>query len=88
MAQASSLNGKSVRVSGQVADDSIKRDGITLRFTLVEAQTSLPVTYQGVVPDTFKPGSDVVIEGRLNSAGIFEASTILTKCPSKYEPEA
>jgi len=84
----SSIQGNSVRVSGQVALGSVTQepDNITLQFTIVEDGESLPVVYQGVVPDTFKVGNDIVVEGHLNSNGIFQANTILVKCPSKYVP--
>ena len=40
------------------------------------------------LPDTFQEGRDVVIEGKLGSSGTFEASTVLTKCGSRYEAGA
>jgi cytochrome c-type biogenesis protein CcmE len=44
------------------------------------------VEYRGAVPDTFKPGAEVIVEGRFNKqSGVFSASTLITKCPSKYE---
>jgi cytochrome c-type biogenesis protein CcmE len=48
----------------------------------------LQVIYRGVVPDVFGPHADVVVEGRLTSSDVFEASTLLAKCPSKFEAEA
>ncbi len=87
----SSIYGENVRVNGQVAPGSVEQEaqGTILRFTIVdvEGEESLPVVYQGVVPDTFKVGNEIVIEGHLNSDGIFPANTILTKCPSRYVPE-
>jgi len=87
----SSIYGENVRVNGQVAPGSVEQEaqGTILRFTIVdvEGEESLPVVYQGVVPDTFKVGNEIVIEGHLNSDGIFQANTILTKCPSRYVPE-
>ncbi|MFH0941980.1 MAG: cytochrome c maturation protein CcmE [Chloroflexota bacterium] len=77
---------KSVRVSGTVAAGSIEKQGATLRFTITDGQKDLPVIYQGVVPDSFKAGGKAVVQGKLNSAGTFEAKTLLAKCPSKYEP--
>ena len=84
----SSIYGDSVRVSGKVAPGSIEQEraGLILRFTIVEGEESLPVVYQGVVPDTFKVGIEVVVEGKINSEGIFQAHTLMTKCPSKYVP--
>ena len=87
----SSVHGENVRVNGQVAAGSVEQDTEEriLRFTIVdvEEEESLPVVYQGVVPDTFKTGNDVVVEGYLNSEGVFQANNILAKCPSKYVPE-
>ncbi|HEX2671830.1 MAG TPA: cytochrome c maturation protein CcmE, partial [Polyangiaceae bacterium] len=60
------------------------------RFNLSKGGATLPVRYaQCIVPDTFRdmPGMDVMVtaEGKLDSAGNFEASNIFAKCPSKYE---
>ncbi len=87
--QGSSIYGERVRVNGLVAPGSLEQEpgSFTLKFTITEAEESLPVVYQGVVPDTFKVGNDVVVEGYLNQGGIFQATTILAKCPSKYVPE-
>lgn len=47
---------------------------------------SMLVDYQGAVPDTFKAGVEVIVEGGLNPAsGVFKAKTLMTKCPSKYQ---
>ncbi len=87
--QGSSIYGENVRVNGQVAPGSLKQEsaGGILRFTIVDEGESLLVAYQGVVPDTFKVGNEVVVEGYLNSNGVFEVNTILTKCPSRYVPQ-
>ena len=61
-----------------------------LRFKLrdVKGSTSVPVVYRGSVPDLFKTGRDVVVDGRLRN-GVFIAvpDTLVTKCPSKYAPK-
>jgi cytochrome c-type biogenesis protein CcmE len=61
-----------------------------LRFQLrdVEGATTVPVVYKGSVPDLFKTGRDVVVDGRLRH-GLFVAvpNTLVTKCPSKYAPK-
>ena len=91
LAQGSSVNGENVRVNGQVSPGSVEQEaqGRILRFTMVdiEGKGSLPVVYQGVVPDTFQVGGEVVVEGHLASGGIFQAHTLMPKCPSKYVPE-
>ncbi len=78
-----------LRISGTVVAGSIDRDvaSLTVEFTVVEEGETLPVVFTGVTPDTFKDDADVVVEGELARSGVFQADTILMKCPSKYEPE-
>jgi len=61
-----------------------------LRFTLrdVEGTALVPVVYKGSVPDLFRTGRDIVVDGRLRN-GVFVAvpDTLVTKCPSKYAPK-
>ena len=89
MEQGSSIYDENVRVKGQVAPGSVEQEaaGRILRFSIIDGEESLSVTYQGAVPDTFKAGAEVVIEGQFNSNGIFQAHTLMPKCPSRYEPQ-
>jgi cytochrome c-type biogenesis protein CcmE len=62
-----------------------------MRFTLRNVQghpgARVRVHYTGSVPDMFKVGREVVVEGSLRD-GVFVAkpNTLSTKCPSKYAP--
>ncbi|MCL5263740.1 MAG: cytochrome c maturation protein CcmE [Chloroflexi bacterium] len=87
--QAQSLEGQVIRVGGTVVDGPVNFDGknMILKFEVTDNTTTFPVVYKGVVPDAFKPGVDVVIEGKYTAAGVFEATSLLAKCPSKYVPE-
>ncbi len=87
--QGSSIYGENVRLNGQVAPGSVQQEtvGRTLKFTITDEAESLPVLYQGIVPDNFKVGNDVVVEGYFGSDGIFQAHTLMAKCPSKYVPQ-
>lgn len=78
-----------VRVSGLVVGESIDWDPqqLLLRFEIADEGGSLPVVYQGVRPDMFRDGAQAVVEGKYSSNGVFEASTLLLKCPSKYVEE-
>lgn len=90
LVRGSSIYGENVRVNGQVAPGSVEQEaqGRILRFTMIDVngEESLPVVYQGVVPDTFKVGNEVVVEGQLNSTGVFQANTLMPTCPSRYVP--
>jgi cytochrome c-type biogenesis protein CcmE len=81
----------SARLFGAVEGDSIRRNpgALGVSFLLTDKDDpsrGIRVDYSGAVPDTFKPGVEVIVEGGLESDGrTFKASTLMTKCPSKYE---
>ena len=85
-----------IRVGGRVADKEVKysvEPRIELRFHLIDPETkdsdmiqaTVPVVYRGLRPDMFAPGRDVIIDGHFRN-GTLEATSLLTQCPSKYEP--
>jgi cytochrome c-type biogenesis protein CcmE len=76
-----------VRVSGKVEPGSVVRQGTQVHFAVVDDAGRLPVVYTGVVPDIFAENIDVVVEGRYADAGMFRASNLLTKCPSRFESD-
>ncbi len=78
-----------VRVSGPLHKESIDWNAktMTLKFHIVESGDMFPVAFVGPVPDTLQNGETVVVEGKYTSEGIFNATNILVKCPSKYEEE-
>ena len=53
-----------------------------------QSEVTVPVVYKGTVPDAFKAGGDIVVDGRYAN-GVFTAipGTLITKCPSKYAPK-
>jgi cytochrome c-type biogenesis protein CcmE len=77
-----------VRLHGKVAsEDFVSRAGLMkAEFTLRGTTKELSVIYRGAIPDQFAAGRDVVVEGQLNSSGVFQADLLMTKCASKYEP--
>ena len=87
--QPSDLGGRSGRVAvdGRVVGP-VQREGRTVRFGLrdVNGTARVPVVYTGSVPDLFRLGRDVRLEGELRG-GVFVADKLVTKCPSKYAPE-
>lgn len=77
--------GANVRVAGVVENDVQKSDGgLHVTFTEKDATASVPVDYTGTLPDIFKPGITVVVDGRLGKDGVFHARTLLAKCPSRF----
>jgi len=79
--------GRRLRVGGNVAPGTIKREGKRVEFTLIEEGNTIPVVYTGSapLPDTFVPGSLALADGKLGPDGVFEANQIQAKCASKYE---
>jgi cytochrome c-type biogenesis protein CcmE len=99
-AKRGALVGEPIRVAGRVEHGTIEWNAknLDLQFSLggfpakegepaVEEVTPVPVSFQGILPDMFAEGRDVIVEGVYTADGTFEAKQILTSCPSKYEPE-
>ncbi|MEO8290362.1 MAG: cytochrome c maturation protein CcmE [Gaiellaceae bacterium] len=91
--QPSDLSGQSGRISvaGKVVGKptGTARGESGLRFTLrdVQGTARVPVVYRGSVPDLFRTGRDVSVEGTLVN-GVFVGDKLVTKCPSKYTNKA
>jgi cytochrome c-type biogenesis protein CcmE len=80
--------GSSVELTGRVVRGSVEREGSSMRFRVADRDgsgESLPVTYSGVVPDPFRGGREIVLNGEVEQ-GVFvgEPDTLVTKCPSKF----
>jgi len=79
---------QAVRVAGVVqARSVVQANAQQIRFTIADSSSSqsLPVVYNGIVPDIFRPGITVVVEGLYTGKGAFQAQTLLAKCPSKFQ---
>jgi cytochrome c-type biogenesis protein CcmE len=91
MAQPDQWYGKKLQLHGFVVPDSIARKPNTLDYWF-QVQSNgkiVSATYTGVVPDTFKSDSEVVLKGTLASDGFAVAPNgVMAKCPSKYEANA
>jgi len=80
-----------VALAGKVVHGSVRGDaregGLRFRLRDVKGTASVPVLYSGSVPDLFKEDRDIVVQGTLrNGVFVAEPGTLVTKCPSKYEP--
>lgn len=78
-----------VRLYGRVAEVGVESHPglLTASFDLLGTTQRMAVVYRGLIPDTFKPGCELVLEGRLGDDGVFEADVMMTKCASKYQAE-
>ena len=85
-------DGRIVRVAGKLVDGSFVREerSTLTSFRIVDKDGNatvehLSATYNGVLPDLFfNPHSEIILQGSFGPAQVFEADTILVKCPSKY----
>jgi cytochrome c-type biogenesis protein CcmE len=76
------------KVVGSLKGESHSAAGMRFRVQDIGGSKSVPVVYHGSVPDLFRPGRHIVVDGRLRK-GTFVAvpGTLITKCPSKYTPK-
>ncbi len=78
------------RVSGTIVGESIDWNphDLALKFEIADASGQLAVVYHGAMPDMFRDGAEAVVEGKYGPDGVFRASSLLLKCPAKYEDAA
>ena len=84
MVQPDAWYGKPLQVHGFAKNIGRKRDSLEYRFEMHNNGHIVRASYTGIVPDTFKNDSEVVLEGTLSPDG-FHATGMTAKCPSKYE---
>ncbi len=80
--------GRGLRLAGKVAGGSWKQEGNVHTFVAHDLETcsvSIPVRYEGTLPDTFREGGNVIVEGKLDDTGTFRPTLVMAQCPSKYD---
>jgi cytochrome c-type biogenesis protein CcmE len=81
--------GQRFRLGGMVREGSLVRgEQLRVRFDITDGNASLPVAYQGILPDLFREGQGVITEGTLDASGVFRADTVLAKHDETYMPKA
>lgn len=87
LAEKPIASGQRFRLGGLVAEGSVKRGGGTkVEFAVTDTLKTVPVSYEGVLPDLFKEGQGVVAEGKLTPEGTFIADSVLAKHDENYMP--
>ena len=80
--------GTRMRIGGLVKEGSISRgEGLAVHFEVTDGKRSVPVAYQGLLPDLFREGQGVIAEGALDSGGVFRADSVLAKHDETYMPK-
>lgn len=87
-AKGDAASKQSVRVGGNLAPNTTQIDTkqVAAKFTMTDGNIMMPVEYKGILPDTFEKSTQVIAEGKLGQDGVFHATLVLAKCPSKYDP--
>jgi cytochrome c-type biogenesis protein CcmE len=80
---------KRLQLHGFVADLRQRPNTLDYKLNVQFNGKVIPATYSGIVPDTFKNDSEVVLKGRLADGSFsVERNGVMAKCPSKYNPQA
>jgi cytochrome c-type biogenesis protein CcmE len=83
--------GQKFEMNAKVIPKSVRHDGETLKFEVEDRNGggAMPVSYQGVVPDPFRGGREIVLTGAVeNGTFVGEPESLITKCPSKFTTDA
>jgi cytochrome c-type biogenesis protein CcmE len=86
LAKGTEAVGVPVRLGGQVKPGTVKWDAqsLDLRFTVTDGAAEMPVRSTGAPPQMFRDGMGVIVEGRVGTAGVFEASNLMVKHSNEY----
>jgi cytochrome c-type biogenesis protein CcmE len=76
---------RTFRLGGLVQQGTVKRDGVRVSFVVTDTAKTVPVRYEGILPDLFKEGKGVVAQGQLKD-GVFVAREVLAKHDENYMP--
>lgn len=89
MAAQDGLEGKRLKVAGDVVPGSIVENEDSVDFVISQEDQTLAVRYvgKGAIPDTFRDRAEAVVDGEYAGDGVFIATAMQAKCASKYESE-
>jgi cytochrome c-type biogenesis protein CcmE len=78
--------GDRIRIGGMVKEGSVvsAQDSLRVQFATTDYSNDVDVHYEGILPDLFREGQGVVVEGRIDSSGVFRAERVLAKHDENY----
>ena len=77
--------GRTFRIGGMVQEGTVRRDGLHVAFVVTDTAKTVPVRFEGILPDLFQEGKGVVAQGQLKD-GVFVAREVLAKHDENYMP--
>lgn len=79
--------GERFRIGGLVEDGSVQKDETIVSFVVTDGENSVPISFDGILPDLFREGQGVIAEGKLQTDGRFIADNVLAKHDENYIPK-
>jgi len=77
---------REIRVGGMVKEGSVRHadDSLEVRFITTDYARDVPIHYEGILPDLFREGQGIVVEGQVDQGGVLQASRVLAKHDENY----
>lgn len=77
-----------IRAGGMVVNDSLVRqpDSLEATFKVTDGSADLTIRYAGILPDLFAEGEAAIAAGKVDSAGVLQATEVLAKHDENYTP--
>ena len=86
LAKKQTASGARLRIGGLVKEGTVVKNGQDVNFTVTDKTSDLTVSYTGLLPDLFREGQGVVVDGVLQPSGAFRADSVLAKHDERYMP--
>jgi cytochrome c-type biogenesis protein CcmE len=86
LAKKQVASGARLRIGGLVKEGTVVRNGQDVNFTVTDKTSDLTVSFTGLLPDLFREGQGVVVDGVLQPSGAFRADSVLAKHDERYMP--
>ena len=86
VAQGEVSPGQRIRIGGMVKDGSFQsaNDSLRVQFATTDYANDVMIHYEGILPDLFREGQGIVVEGAVDNLGVFQASRVLAKHDENY----